>query len=131
MLKCIIIKGNPIYKPELQNKLYNDLIKLLNRLNFEDIQLCESSGMSSDIPKADLYIMFSRGAGFIENFRKSKRSGIMIGIGTKNNKLFDLVVNNSKDNTFNNDLSEDLLNSHLTLSYDQKVTLAKFLKDLI
>ena len=114
----IYFKGNPSSGTKEQHqKINTTIIKVFNKYNYLVLESEHKNLSDHTIPKAKIYIGFSRGSRYL---KKIDNQALKISIGGVRSSQVHLFKN-SEDNILLGDVSEDSLNAHFIINNeDQK-----------
>ncbi len=123
-----LIKGNPKYKIDSSDRFYKDITKLIYNQGYKFIS--SESEAFTKAPKADAYILFSRGGTRGKWITEPK---IYIGAPDhhkEHGSAKDLNIVSVGDETFNGDKSKASLESHWSLSKKDQDKIERWLTNL-
>lgn len=121
-MKIVFFKGNPNYGEIANEKMTSDIVNIIKKFTY-DYEVLESATTDLVIPKADVYIGFSRGTRYLGRCDNIKIS--IAGITGKGITL----IKNKDDNVKNGDFSEISLGSHFHLTDSMRKQIENTLKE--
>lgn len=123
-LDIVYIKGNPASGTALQHKQMNSVVyEFIKSYNHEIID-SEAKNLSNKvIPKAKIYIGFSRGSRYL---KKLDNSSLKISIGGISGSKIHLFKNKN-DNILLGNISESSLSAHFIITDEDKIKIKKLI----
>jgi len=114
----VYIKGNPLSGSKLQHYLINNSIfELIKEYSYNIIESDAKNLSGFTLPKAKVYIGFSRGSRY---FKKLDNNSLKISIGGISASKVHLFKNKN-DNILLGDISNSSMQAHFIISDDDKV----------
>lgn len=114
----VYIKGNPSSgTPLLHEKINHSIIELIEEYKYITIDSEHKNLSNIQIPKAKIYIGFSRGSRYL---KKLDSSSLKISIGgISGSKIH--IFKNCKDNILLGDISISSMQAHFVISNEDKI----------
>ena len=114
----VYIKGNPLSGSVLQHNLINNSIfELIKKYSYNVIESNAKNLSGITLPKAKIYIGFSRGSRY---FKKLDNNSLKISIGGISTSKIHLFKNKD-DNILLGDISNSSMQAHFIISDDDKI----------
>lgn len=114
----VYIKGNPLSGSKLQHNLINNSIfELIKEYSYNIIESDAKNLSGITLPKAKIYIGFSRGSRY---FKKLDNNSLKISIGGISASKVHLFKNKN-DNILLGDISNSSMQAHFIISDDDKI----------
>ncbi|WP_121626816.1 hypothetical protein [Poseidonibacter antarcticus] len=114
----VYIKGNPLSGSKLQHNLINNSIfELIKEYSYNIIESNAKNLSGITLPKAKIYIGFSRGSRY---FKKLDNNSLKISIGGISASKVHLFKNKD-DNILLGDISNSSMQAHFIISDDDKI----------
>lgn len=124
----VYIKGNPSSGTSLQHKeINNEIIEIIKLYSYAIIDSEGKSLSNKKIPKAKVYIGFSRGSRYLNKLDPSSLKISIAGISGSKVYLF----KNSADNILLGDISEASLKAHFIIINEDKLKIKALIKDFL
>ncbi len=121
----VYIKGNPSSGTFLQHEqIDNSIIELINSYSYTIIDSEQKNLSGFQLPKAKVYIGFSRGSRYL---KKLDDSSLKISIGgISGSRIY--LFKNSEDNILIGDISNLSMNAHFIISEEDKIKIKALLE---
>ena len=114
----VYIKGNPLSGSKLQHNLINNSIfELIKEYSYNIIESDAKNLSGITLPKAKIYIGFSRGSRY---FKKLDNNSLKISIGGISASKVHLFKNKD-DNILLGDISNSSMQAHFIITDDDKI----------
>jgi hypothetical protein len=124
----IYIKGNPASGTAIQHELMdNSIIELINEYSYNIIQSDAKNLSGVSIPKAKVYIGFSRGSRYLKKLDSAALKISIGGISGSKIKLF----KNDEDNILLGDISTSSMNAHFIITNGDKIKIKSLLNEYL
>ncbi len=124
----VYIKGNPSSGTSLQHKeINNEIIEIIKLYSYAIIDSEGKNLSNKKIPKAKVYIGFSRGSRYLNKLDPSSLKISIAGISGSKVYLF----KNSADNILLGDISEASLKAHFIIINEDKLKIKALIKDFL
>ncbi len=127
-LDVLYIKGNPSSGTPLQHEQINkSVIELINKHTYQVIDSQEKNLSGVQIPKAKVYIGFSRGSRYL---KKLDSSSLKISIGGISGNNVHLFIN-SDDKILLGDISALSLEGHFIICDNDKIKIKSLIDNFL
>jgi len=124
----VYIKGNPSSGTFLQHKeINNEIIEIIKSYSYAIIDSEGKNLSNKKIPKAKVYIGFSRGSRYLNKLDPSSLKISIAGISGSKVYLF----KNNADNILLGDISEASLKAHFIIINEDKLKIKALIKDFL
>jgi hypothetical protein len=124
----VYIQGNPSSGTPLQHsKINKSIIELIEQHDYVVINSEQKNLSNVIIPKAKVYIGFSRGSRYLKKL-DNNRLKISIG-GVKSSKVH--LFKNKEDNILLGDMTEDSMNAHFIISDEDKSKIKSLINNFL
>ncbi|MDC0932441.1 hypothetical protein OAR97_01205 [Arcobacteraceae bacterium] len=124
----VYFKGNPNSGTSKQHEQINQTItSLINKYTYTIMDSEQNNISQLNIPKAKIYIGFSRGSRYLKKLN-NKALKISIG-GVSSTKVH--LFKNSNDNILLGDVSEDSLKSHFIIEAQDKLQIQSLIDNFL
>jgi len=126
--EIIYFKGNPSSGSALQHRQMNSsVIKLIEKHNYLVLESEQKNLSQIIIPKAKVYIGFSRGSRYL---KKLNNDTLKISIGGVRSSQVHLFKN-SEDNILLGDVSNDSLDAHFIIEDKDKIKIKSLIDNFL
>lgn len=125
----VYFKGNPSSGSSLQHKQINhEITEIIKSYSYIIID-SDKKNLSDkkNIPKAKIYIGFSRGSRYLNKLDSSSLKISIGGISGSNVHLF----KNSTDNILNGDISMSSMQAHFTICKEDKIKIKSLIDEFL
>jgi len=124
----VYIKGNPSSGTKLQHQQINTtIVNLIKNYNYICIESEQKNLSNAPIPKAKIYIGFSRGSRYLKKL-PSDTLKISIG-GVTSSKVHRFT--NEEDKILQGDMSEESMNAHFIIDDLDKIKIKSIIDDFL
>jgi len=124
----VYIKGNPLSGSVLQHNLINNSIfELIKKYSYNVIESNAKNLSGITLPKAKIYIGFSRGSRY---FKKLDNNSLKISIGGISTSKIHLFKNKD-DNILLGDISNSSMQAHFIITDDDKIKIKTLIDEYL
>ena len=128
VVDIVYIKGNPVSgTPEGHKQMNDNITDLISKYSYTIIDSDAKNLSGIKIPKAKVYIGFSRGSRYLKKLDNTALKMSIGGISGSKIHLF----KNDKDNILKGDISSSSMDAHFIITPDDKHKIKSLLNDYL